>query len=416
MERTLPGCLLRRPVARRGAALAALLVALALAGTARPEPAQAATWVVKGGGFGHGVGMSAYGAYGFGKKGVRPEKILKHYYAKVRIKRKKRSRNVRVLLGTSGGSVQFRGARRACGTKLNPAKAYAGRRSGKRVVVTNRSGRRLARCTKKLRAIGNRGKLRITGYGTYRGALDLVPNSSGTLNVINNLDVNDYVRGSLPAELFPSWPVPTLRAFAIAIRSIALSTDVGGAGFELYPDTRTQVYKGVKVETKRTDRAVRATLNKVVAYKGRTIQATYFSASGGRTESRFLGGPKVPYFKSVKDPYDHYSPLHRWRYRFSQREMNQRLGGLINGRLKRIKILKRGDSPRVDYARLVARGGSVKVRGDTLAAALGLPDRWMRFKKVKGRAAARVERKLPGPPSRAEARRAAIPRLSPPAR
>ena len=145
--------------------------------------------------------------------------------------------------------------------------------------------------------------------------------------MVNRVEVNDYVRGSLGAELFPSWPMATLEAFAIAQRSIALSTDVGGAGYQLYPDTRTQLYKGVAVETERTDDAVAATRDQVVTYDGAIVQTTYFSASGGRTESHFPGGPAIPYIRSVKDPYDYYSPLHRWTLRFTQAQMDSRLGG-----------------------------------------------------------------------------------------
>jgi stage II sporulation protein D len=189
------------------------------------------------------------------------------------------------------------------------------------------------------------------------------------------------VRGSLPGEIPPDWPKHTLEAFAVAIRSIALSTDVGGKAFDIYSDTRTQVYGGVKLESKRTNRAAKATRHQVVTYHGKVIQATYFSSSGGRTESRFLGGPKVPYYESVKDPYDRYSPQHRWKFRFSQREMDSRLGPYVDGRLRRIRVLKRGDSPRIVTAKLIGSRGSSKVRGDTLQVALGLYDRWAYFKK-----------------------------------
>ena len=94
----------------------------------------------------------------------------------------------------------------------------------------------------------------------------------------------------------------TLKAFAVAIRSIALSTDVGGNGFDLYADTRTQVYGGVGIESERTNRAVRATRNQVATYGGEVAQTTYFSSSGGRTESGFLGAPEVPYLAASTTP------------------------------------------------------------------------------------------------------------------
>jgi stage II sporulation protein D len=186
----------------------------------------------------------------------------------------------------------------------------------------------------------------------------------------------------LPGEVPPEWPMATLKAFAVAARSIALSTDVGGNGFDLYADTRTQVYGGARIEDERTDLAVRSTRNQVATFAGEIAQTTYFSSSGGRTESGFLGAPDVPYLHSVKDPYDYYSPLHEWTFRFSQAEMNSRLGAYLAGSLRRIKVTKRGDSPRIDYAKLIGTRGTTTLRGDTLAAALGLYDRWAYFKKI----------------------------------
>ncbi len=110
---------------------------------------------------------------------------------------------------------------------------------------------------------------------------------------------------------------------------------MGGKGFALYPDTRTQIYGGVELETARTDRAAQATRNQVVTYQGEVVQTTYFSSSGGRTESGFLGAPDVPYLQSVEDPYDYYAPQHRWSFSFSQAEMSSRLGALPAGRSAR---------------------------------------------------------------------------------
>jgi stage II sporulation protein D len=364
---------------RSGAALlAALVVAATLAAAA--APADAKTWVVRGAGYGHGVGMGAWGAYGYGKHGWGYKRIIGHYYRRVRVEKDRGANRVRVLLATRSGDVKFDGATKACERRLKPAKTYRAQRRGGKVRLLSGAGKRLAGCGKRLHAKGGK-TIDIHGVGTYRGALEAVPGSSGGLLVVNRLDVEDYVRGSLPGEIPPDWPKQTLEAFAVAIRSIALSTDVGGKAFDIYSDTRSQVYGGVKLESKRTNRAARATRHQVVTYRGKVIQATYFSSSGGRTESRFLGGPKVPYYESVKDPYDRYSPQHRWKFRFSQREMDSRLGPYVDGRLRRIKVLKRGDSPRIVTAKLIGSRGSTKVRGDTLQVALGLYDRWAYFEK-----------------------------------
>jgi stage II sporulation protein D len=354
-------------------------VALALV----PTTAGATTWVAKGAGFGHGVGMSAYGAYGYGLHGHDHRQILAHYYTGTKITKLANAPRVRVLLDTRSGDVSFTKATSACGRKLSPAASYRGQRAGASVRLLSASGRRLASCGKKLRA-GGGGTVAVTGLGSYRGALELVPvPGAGTLNVVNDVPVNAYVQGVLPSELFPSWPAETLKAFAIAMRSVAVTTDVHGAGFALYSDTRTQVYRGRGAETAATNAAARATRDEVVSYEGQTAQTTYFSASGGQTESSFLGAPRVPYLRSVDDPYDDLSPLHRWTVRFSQAEMDSRLAPHLKGSLRAIKVTQRGDSPRIDYARLVGSGGTTTVRGDTLQAALGLYSRWVSFKKSR---------------------------------
>lgn len=369
----------KQPTTTRRAVLtvALALALLLLAGSARAE---AKTWVVKGGGFGHGVGMSAWGAYGYGKHDWGYKRIIGHYYRRVKVGKDRGNSRVRVLLASRSGDVKFDGAVKACGRRLKPAKTYRAERRGAKIRLLSGAGKRLAGCGSRLHA-KSRGVVDIHGVGKYRGALETVPSADGGQLVVNRLDVEDYVRGSLPGEIPPDWPKQTLKAFAIAIRSIALSTDVGGKAFDVYSDTRTQVYGGVKLESKRTNKAAKGTRHKVVTYKGKVIQSTYFSASGGRTESRFLGGPKVPYYRSVKDPYDHFSPQHRWTFRFSQGEMDSRLGPYVDGKLRKIKVLKRGDSPRIEMARLIGSRGSTKVRGDTIQVALGLYDRWAYFKK-----------------------------------
>lgn len=368
----------------RRARIALLSLILLAVGGAPAGASAAVTWVVKGGGFGHGVGMSAYGAYGYGLHGAGYRQILHHYYKGIGITDARGAPQVRVLLTVSASEVVFSGGTAACGHRLDPSRRYVARRRGSSVRLLMGSGKLVARCGERLHADSG-GTIRIAGIGVYRGALELVPTQSaaGSLNVINKLNVNNYARGSVPGEVPPEWPMATLKAFAVACRSIALSTDVGGNGFELYADTRTQVYGGVKLESERTDRAVRSTKSQVAMYGGAIAQTTYFSSSGGRTESGFLGAPDVPYLQSVDDPYDYYSPLHEWTFRFSQAQISARLAPYVDGALRGIRVTQRGDSPRIDYAKLIGTGGASTIRGDTLASALGLYDRWAYFKKVK---------------------------------
>jgi stage II sporulation protein D len=362
------------------ALLAAALVSLSLATTASTAGA-ASSWVVKGAGWGHGVGMSAYGAYGYGKNGAGYRQILDHYFRHLKITKLDREPSVRVLLETTAGDVAFTRATSACGEELKAGRTYLAQPNESGMRLTTGSGRTLARCGKSLRARG-RGQVEVKDLGTYRGVLVVLP-SGASANVINDVPVNDYVRGSVPAEVPASWPRETLEAMAVASRSIALSTDVGGDGYQLYPDTRTQLYNGISAESPRSDRAVKRTFNEVATYHGDIVQTTYFSSSGGITESHFLGGPAAPYLESVEDPYDTLSPLHRWTMRFSQSEMDTSLGSYVEGNLRKVRPKRSSESPRIDSAKLVGSEGTTTIRGDTLAAALGLYSRWAFFKRAR---------------------------------
>jgi stage II sporulation protein D len=363
----------------------AAIAAAFVLGLAMPGAASAKTWVVKGAGFGHGVGMSQYGAYGYAKNGVGYQDILTHYYTGTTIGTAG-DKTVRVLLRAYQPSVRFSGATAACGVGLVETKAYTAKRKGSKILLRNKAGRKLANCGALLSATGGT-SVNLIGKGEYRGALEVRTSSvPGKLNAINAVGLDDYVRGVVAGESPSSWPLDALRAQAVAARSFAISTDKNGNGFDQYDDTRSQVYGGIAAETTRSNQAVSETALQVVLYKGEVAQTYYFSTSGGHTEnnefsSLGFGGTPIPYLRGVDDPYDDASPYHRWTRKFSIGRMQSLLGDLVRGKLKRIVIAKTGASPRVVKAKLIGSGGVTTATGPTLQANLGLPDTWMTFKK-----------------------------------
>jgi stage II sporulation protein D len=350
-----------------------------------PLAAQASvSWVVHGRGFGHGVGMTAYGAYGYALHGKDYRFILGHYYTGTSLGTLQGARVVRVLLGIEAGDVGFSGATSACGQSLDPKRSYEAHRDGNSVKLRSSGGKPLAECGHRLRAAGA-GTVTIAGYGTYRGALETVPTESqaGSLNVVNALALEQYVKGVMPNEVPPSWPTEELKAQAVAVRSIAITGDVGGNGFDLYSDTRSQVYKGLESEYARTNDAVAATRGQVVMYGGQVAETVYSACSGGHTESAVnVFGSPVPYLVGVPDPYDYYCPLHKWTLQFSGPEISAKLGAYLKGRLKQVVITKTGASPRIVSAKLIGTGGVSTVTGTDLESALGGYDTWMTFEKV----------------------------------
>jgi stage II sporulation protein D len=361
----------------KGRALTTLTLAAVAAALCLPSGA-AGKWVVPGKGYGHGVGMSQYGAYGQAKKGRSYKRILRHYYTGVRIGKAK-TRGVRVLLTTGLGAMQFTEARRACGKKLNPNRTYSFGTTGGGVELNRQSGRRIKRCGNEGAASG--GSVRLSGAGSYRGKL-IGRNVGGSLYAINRVGIQPYVQGVIPNEVPSSWPGHALRAQAVAARSYALNTRLNGNGYDLYDDTRSQVYGGKSSETPATNRATRKTAGQVIKAGGDTATAYFFSTSGGKTEnSEFVFAEPRSYLKAVRDPADRRSPLHRWKVRFSNSEMESKLSGLFSGKLKKIRVLKTGRSPRIVRAKVVGSRGSTKVSGDTLRFRLGLRSTWAKFKK-----------------------------------
>jgi stage II sporulation protein D len=369
---------------RRLLALAGCVV-LVLLGLAAAR-AEAAKWVVSGAGYGHGTGLSQYGAYGFAKHGVAYPGILAHYYTGTTLGTTGDA-TVRVLLLSNRRNIPFNGATEACGVKLAESKTYLARRKGSGVLLLKKAGRRIASCGSLLSATGG-ADVNVVGKGVYRGALEVRPTGiRGGLNAINAVGLEDYVRGVIAEESPSSWPPEALRAQAVATRSYALSTSKRGAGFDHYDDTRSQAYGGVAAETVKTNQAVADTALQVVLYNGKVAQTYYFSTSGGSTEnneysSLGFGGTPIPYLRGVPDPYDDLSPYHRWTRKFSQAAIQSRLGDLVRGKVKDIAVTQTGASPRIVQATLVGSGGSRNVSGPTLRTHLGLPDTWASFRKV----------------------------------
>ena len=357
-------------------------------------PAEAAKrFTIRGAGYGHGVGMSQYGAMGYAEHGWDYKRILAHYYTDTELGVLDEPRTVRVLIQSVTGSASFKGASRAGGRKLSPSATYSVRgRAGGQVQLLTRGGREVATFVAPLRVTGP-GPVTLrgaSGYarqdGAYRGALEFRPGTFGGINAINAVDVDDYVRGVVPLESPASWPIEALKAQAVAARTYGLATSKNGAGFDHYPDTRSQVYGGVDAETASTNEATEATAGQVVTYDGAPVATYFFSTSGGRTEDvekSALGTTPLPWLRSVEDEYDDVSPRHRWTVRMSMASAGAKLRGLYSGRFRGIKVITRGTSPRIVQADVIGTGGRTRVSGATLRAELGLYDSWAYFTSIR---------------------------------
>src|SRR3954454_23207721 len=368
------------PLTRTVSALLAALLVFAAPAAAKPK----ATFTIRGAGFGHGVGMSQYGALGYAEHGWEAASILRHYYTGTALGTTAPAAKVRVLLSTAR-KARITGARQAGTRRLDPATTYTVKRHGVSQVDLFDGAKRVTTFTAPLQVAGAGGVTTLGGHGAYRGVLEFTPGLFSGLSVIDSVSLDDYVQGVVPAESPAGWPLEALKAQAVAARTYAITTS-RGADFDQYADTRSQVYRGVSVETAASNRAVAETRGQIVTYQGRPVTTYFFSTSGGRTEdveNSFAGSSPQPWLKSVDDPYDNVSPRHRWApATMALSRAGRKLRGLVRGSFRGIRVTRRGVSPRIVSADVLGTRGATTVSGATLRAKLGLFDTWAYFTTI----------------------------------
>jgi stage II sporulation protein D len=315
---------------RRTLLISALLAAvLGLA----PSAHAGTLFVLNGRGWGHGVGMSQWGAFGMAKAGTSYGDILRHYYTGVGVVTRP-SQTVRVELATGrtsllvGSSGSFRVSAGTRSATHTAGGATVTKTSTGRIKVEGISGAFDSPATFTATSASN--PLRL-GSWRYRGAF-VVSLKDGRLRLVNRLDMDLYVRGVVPRESPAWWPAAALRAQAVAARSYALYSLLHGPGKcngAFCPDTRDQVYGGLDGEEPSTNDAVVATAREVIVDKaGNVAQAFFHSSSGGRTaDSADIWSGSVSYLKSVADPRDlvKENPNRFWRVLRSPTELRNQL-------------------------------------------------------------------------------------------
>ncbi len=139
----------------------------------------------------------------------------------------------------------------------------------------------------------------------YRGSIEIIPHN-GRMNVVNILDIENYLKGVVPAEMSPRlYPnIEALKAQAVAARTYVYYNlnQFKGMGFDICATQSCQVYKGLDAERDLSSEAVDDTMGEVILYNGKPINAMFTAYCGGHTEdfNRIFGGKPVPYLKGVK--------------------------------------------------------------------------------------------------------------------
>jgi stage II sporulation protein D len=399
------------------AVVLALLAALGPVAAGRPAAVLAAdlpgptplgaTVTIHGRGYGHGVGMNQYGARGRALEGATSTEILAHYYqgatlgtiavdAQIRVRVlngfKATATRPLVLYGRRG-DWRFDGS-----ATLYPKDARIEVRptlaSGTvtwRVKVVGPTGTVLrSAATKSFRVRGVTNTTvfqvasRTSSYDTYRGAIRIGLQTGAPLaSATNELTLERYLRGVVPAEMPSTWPVEALKAQAIAARSYAARRLRPGVSYYDVPDdSSSQVYLGVLGE-KATTTAVVAETAGVVLKSGSSIaNALFHSTGGGATEhnenvyvnasGEKVAGP-VSYLRGSLDrradgtAYDSAAPYATWKTStYTRAQLSTWFGRDSRtkvGSISALDLTDRGVSGRLISVTLIGSGGTKTVSG-----------------------------------------------------
>ncbi len=376
---------------------------------AAPTPLPSAV-TFYGRGYGHGVGLSQYGARGRALAGQNVASIIAHYYQGTTLGALSTSPNVRVLVLSGfaattaapltlygrGGTWSITGVTgdlpadasvtltpTTTGTTTTWALVAS---SGSTVLASVAAGTDLQVAPTSASTL-----LQLfskpTYYDRYRGTFRILL-SGATATVVNQVPLEDYLRGVVPAEMSSTWPVEALKSQALAARSYAVYHLHPTTGtFDVYDDTRSQVYLGQRGETSATDAVIAATANTVIKSGSVVANAVFHSAGGGATEnneyafvsaSGVVSSTPLSYLRGSSDrdaggtSYDAASPYATWdtaSYTAAAVSAIFAADSRTNvGTMTGILFNLRGVSGRVVSVSLFGTGGMRTVSGDVLVA------------------------------------------------
>jgi SpoIID/LytB domain protein len=374
-----------------GAAAALALLAPSSAGAAT-------TFTLIGHGWGHGIGMSQYGALGYAQHGWGYKPILRHYFTGTRIAPLAGAVTERVLLsegpavhfGADSGMRAVDAVGHATALAAGSYRIQPGGAGGRVQIVSGATGAITKGLVSPVRVNPGSRPLRLddsAGIGFrgdhWHGSFRIV-RSGGSLLCVDLVGLEKYLRGVVPSEMPASWPLPALKAQAIAARSYAVATRNRSGTFDAYADTRSQVYGPIEHEASASTAAVSATSHLVVWYR-HTVATTFFSSSsGGRTSSEQAAWDTTygqPYLVPVRDRYDSAggaNPYHTWPVvTYSPVHLARALG--LSGSVASVDMKIDGPSQRVLSLGVTSSGGTSTLSGDTVQVRMGLRSNYFRL-------------------------------------
>lgn len=184
----------------------------------------------------------------------------------------------------------------------------------------------------------------------YRGRLAVKATPDGLLNVVEHLDIEDYLEGVLPVEMSPGSPLEALKAQAVASRSYAMKKRTPSRDYDVTADVNSQVYNGRNNVNGRIRTAIKKTRGQVLTYKGKIVTAYFHACCGGHTASSTAAwGEKIykPLY-GVKDPFCSSSRHRNWKLYIPERDLVSFIQkqGSTALKLNRVRVAKKDKSGR----------------------------------------------------------------------
>lgn len=357
--------------------------------------------VVNGAGWGHGKGMSQYGASGAAKKGLTYDKILGFYYTGTTLGTLKNTTMRVWITADSDATLDVRPVagqivKDSAGHKLTlPTGTKYTRWRISRVKSTrvlsyrDASGKYHTYATTALTAtrvwyISNpkTGTVKLAmpngSTRTYSGSFGLRFKGSGAISV-NYVRMETYLRSVVPSEMPASWSTEALKAQSVAARTYAAKERAdtpSGSAYDICDTSACQVYKDNSGRVTNTDKAITATAGKVVLYKGQLALTQFSSSNGGWSAS----GSGLAYLAAKKDPYD---PVKTWTKTITGASFEKaypKIGTFVS-----VQITARQDvgpydgAGRVSSVKITGSAGSVTVSGGSFKSKFGLKETLFSF-------------------------------------
>ena len=200
---------------------------------------------------------------------------------------------------------------------------------------------------------------------TYRGGL-LLKAAGGVVNAVNVVDLEDYLRGVVAAEMPANWPLEALKSQAVIARTYAAARINPASFYDLCAGESCQVYGGVSRELPASDAAIAATRNQVVSYAGAAAKTYFSSDSGGYTaSSQETWGQDIPYLMARPDPAS-LGPNSRWTLSVPLSRVADVASryGVQLGKLRSVAVTSVSTSGREQSVQNSGAGGSRTLRGD----------------------------------------------------